>query len=76
MNKKWVTFYWSINNGISDLTEHKNKEIAKQYFLTNCNKYFSINTNLTNKFKTPMSYGYQHRKFYIMTKYMFEKYFK
>lgn len=36
--------------------------------------YFSLNTDLGN-FKPPYSYGYPHRKYYVMTKYKFDKNF-
>ena len=71
---KWVTFYYGITDGVRDLVEHKDKASAEEYFIKNHRKYFSNNTELKN-IKLPMSYGYPHRKFYVMTKYKYEKYF-
>lgn len=72
---KWVTFYYGIiDGGLRDLVEHKDKASAEKYFIQNYKKYFALSGNLKN-FKLPMSYGYPHRKFYVMTKHKYEKYF-
>lgn len=70
----WVTFYYGIMEGIRDYKEHKNKEDAEKYFRATYRNYFSLNTGLGN-FKPPYSYGYPHRKYYVMTKYKFNKNF-
>lgn len=70
----WVTFYYGIMEGLRDYKEHKNKEEAEKYYRANYKKYFSLNTDLIN-FKLPYSYGYPHRKYYVMTKYKFNKMF-
>lgn len=72
---KWVTFYWQISNVISDFKEHENKEEAETYFLSNYKNYFALNRNLKKNFKAPMTYGYAHRKFCVMTKNKFLKCF-
>lgn len=69
-----VTFYYGIMEGIRDYKEHKNKEDAERYFRETYRNYFSLNTGLNN-FKLPYSYGYPHRKYYVMTKYRFNKNF-
>lgn len=71
---KWVTFYYSIVGGVQDVTEHKDKASAEEYFIQNHRKYFAVNSDL-EKTKLPMSYGYPHRKFYVMTKNRYEKYY-
>lgn len=72
---KWVTFYYGITDGgVRDLVEHNDKASAEEYFIKNYRKYFTLNGDL-KKIKLPMSYGYPHRKFYVMTKYKYEKYF-
>lgn len=71
---KWVTFYYGVYQGLKDYKEHRNRESAEEYFLGNYNKYFSLNSELRN-FKAPYSYGFPDRKFYVMTKYKFDKLF-
>lgn len=70
----WVTFYYGIMEGIRDYKEHRNKEEAEKYYRENYKKYFSLNNGLGN-FQPPYSYGYPHRKYYVMTKYKFNKNF-
>lgn len=65
---KWVTFYWSIMNGNVDLVEHKDKKTAREYFLNHYKKYFALNIVMKKDCKLPTSYGYSHRRFYVMTK--------
>lgn len=65
---KWVTFYWSIMNGNVDLVEHKDKKTAREYFLDHYKKYFALDTGMKKDCKLPTSYGYSHRRFYVMTK--------
>lgn len=70
----WVTFYYGMMEGIKDYKEHKNKEEAGSYFKANYSKYFQFDTGLRN-IEPPCSYGYPHRKYYVMTKYKFDKRF-
>lgn len=69
---KWVTFHWSIIDGVSCLKVHDNKEIALKYFNSVCGNYFEIKTRFKAD-KLPASYGYPTRKFIGMSKPMFEK---
>lgn len=71
----WVTFYYGIAAGMKDYKEHKNKEEAEKYFRETYRNYFSLDTGLGN-LKPPCSYGYPHRKYYLMTKYKFNKCFE
>lgn len=71
----WVTFYYGIAVGMKDYKEHKNKEEAEKYFRETYRNYFSLDTGLGN-LKPPCSYGYPHRKYYLMTKYKFNKCFE
>lgn len=70
---KWVTFHYSIIDGISDLKVHDNKEEATKYFKAHYRSYFELSTRIP--VKLPMSYGYGHRKFIGMSKPMFDKKF-
>lgn len=70
----WVTFYYGIAAGLRDYKEHKNKDEAEKYFRATYRNYFSLNTGIKN-LKPPCSYGYPHRKYYVMTKYKFNKMF-
>ena len=70
----WVTFYYVIAAGLRDYKEHKNKDEAEKYFRATYRNYFSLNTGIKN-LKPPCSYGYPHRKYYVMTKYKFNKMF-
>lgn len=72
---KWVTFYWSIMNGNVDLVEHKDKKTAREYFLNHYKKYFALDTGMEKDCKLPTSYGYSHRRFYVMTKREYENFF-
>lgn len=62
---RWVTFHWSIINGVSDVTIHKDKETATKFFKSAYRSYFE----LSGPFKPvlPCSYGYPHRKFMGMS---------
>lgn len=71
---KRVTFYYGIAAGLRDYKEHKNKDEAEKYFRATYRNYFSLNTGIKN-LKPPCSYGYPHRKYYVMTKYKFNKMF-
>lgn len=71
---EWVTFYWSLMNGINDLTIHKDKETATKYFKNNYKKYFQLAQE--QEVKLPMSYGYPHRRFYGKSKREFDKEFQ
>lgn len=70
---KWVTFYWDMISGVQDFEMHDSKEAAARYFTNNRKNYFEINTPM--KVKLPCSYGFPHRKFYAMSKRMFDKKF-
>lgn len=70
----WVTFYYGVMKGIRDYKEHKNKEEAEKHFMATYRNYFSLNTGIKN-LKPPYSYGYPHRKYYLITKYKFNKRF-
>ena len=70
---KWVTFHWHMIYGVSDVTVHESKEAATKFFKRVYRSYFE----LAGPFKPvlPCSYGYGHRKFYGMSKRMFDKHF-
>ena len=70
---KWVTFYWDMIIGMQDFKIHDSKEAAARYFRNNRKNYFEINT--PTKVKLPCSYGFPHRKFYAISKRMFDKKF-
>lgn len=63
---KWVTFYYSILDGLKDIVVHPNREDAE--------KYFNLKTPLKN-FKLPYKYGFGHRAYYVISKNKFEKQF-
>lgn len=71
---KWVTFYYSILDGLKDIVVHPNREDAEKYFLENYKKYFNLKTPLKN-FKLPYKYGFGHRVYYVISKNKFEKQF-
>jgi len=71
---KYVTFHWHICGGVSSLKVHENKEAAIKYFNKNAYRYFELGRK-TKIDKFPASYGFSHRKFMGMSKYMFEKNF-
>lgn len=71
---KWVTFYYSILDGLKDIVVHPNREDAEKYFLKNYKKYFNLKTPLKN-FKLPYKYGFGHRAYYVISKNKFEKQF-
>lgn len=71
---KWVTFYYSILDGLKDIVVHPNREDAEKYFLENYKKYFNLKTPLKN-FKLPYKYGFGHRTYYVISKNKFEKQF-
>lgn len=75
---KWVTFYWSMIQGVQNLVEHKDQETAREYFLKHCFKYFDgfkKPPDFDRNFELPYSYGFPHRRFYGMTRYKFHKMF-
>lgn len=39
---KWVTFYYSILDGLKDIVVHPNREDAEKYFLENYKKIFQF----------------------------------
>lgn len=57
---EWITFYYSILDGLKDIVVHPNREDAEKYFLENYKKYFNLKTPLKN-FKLPYKYGFGHR---------------
>lgn len=67
---KWVTFYEDVF-GVQDLKIHQDRKTATEYFKSHYKSYFSNNIKL--EIKLPMSYGYPNRRFYGMSKYMYEK---
>lgn len=71
---EWVTFHWSLMNGVSNLIIHKDKETATEYFKEHYRQYFEINQK--QEVKLPMSYGYPHRRFYGISKHKFDKEFQ
>ena len=70
---KWVTFYWDMLGGISDMTEHDDKDTATRYFKRHYRNYFQLSGPFNATL--PCSYGYGHRKFFGMSKQMFNKKF-
>lgn len=73
MNEKWVTYYYSILGGITDLTVHDDKSAAAKFFKKHYRDYFIINTPM--RVKLPCTYGFPHRKYCATTKSVFEKEF-
>lgn len=60
---RWVTFYYSVlNDSVSDLKVHSNKEEALKYFNKHCKQYFPINSQFKVD-KLPATYGYPLRKY-------------
>lgn len=72
---RYVTFYWSIMGGITDVEIFKKKEEALKNFRANYRSYFQIH----GKFEphdTPCAYGFPHRKYYCMSIRLFKKFAK
>ena len=70
---KWVTYYDSILGGVQDVTVHKDRETATQYFKRHYKDYFEVNTPFN--VRLPCKYGFYHRAFYGVSKKAFEKMF-
>ena len=72
---RYVTFYYDLlQDHISDLKVHKNKEAALKHFNTNCKNYFQLNTQFKAD-RLTASYGYPHRKYYGVSARIFKKMF-
>lgn len=71
--QRWVTGYYTILGGVSNVTVHKDKATAEKYFKANYRSYFQINTPF--KVKLPCTYGFPHRKVFAMSIRAFEKEF-
>jgi len=72
---RYVTFHHNLlQNRVSDLKVHENKEKALKYFNSECCKYFEINTKFKAN-KLPATYGYPMRKYYGVSARTFKKMF-
>lgn len=69
---RWVTFYWSILAGVSDVTYHKTREDCRKFFKAHYKSYFMYNTPF-NVSRVPCRYGFGHRAFHAMSTVAFKK---
>ena len=70
---RYVTFYWSIMGGITDIEEFKTKEEALKNFRANYRSYFQTHDRFMPR-DTPCAYGFPHRKYYCMSIRRFKKF--
>lgn len=70
---EWVTFHWSILNGVQDVETHKNRDEAVKHFRRHYKSYFQLAPSLPRKLELPFQVGFPHRKYIVMTKRMFNK---
>lgn len=60
---RWVTYYHDVmQDKVSALEVHKNKEDALKCFNKTCHYFFEMNTDFKAN-KLPASYGYPFRKY-------------
>ena len=72
---RYATFYYNlIEENISDLKIHENKEKALAYFNSQCHRLFELNTKFKAT-KLPAAYGYPFRKYYGVSARTFRKIF-
>lgn len=72
---RYVTFYWSIMGGVTDVEKFKTKEEALKNFRANYRSYFQLHTRFVPK-DAPCAYGFPHRKYYCMSIRAFNKFTK
>ena len=72
---RYVTFYYDLlQDRVSDLKAHENKETALKYFNTHCRNYFQLNVRYKAD-KLPATYGYPMRKYCGISATAFKKQF-
>ena len=72
---RWVTFHYDrIQEHISDLNVHPDRETALKYFNQQCKSHFQLNTRFRAD-KLPASYGYPLRKYWGISALAFKKQF-
>lgn len=70
---KWVTGYWSLVSGLSDVEVHDNKDAAARHFKRHYMDYFDFRVPF--KCKPPCTYGFFHRKYFCISMTSFNKNF-
>ena len=62
---RWVTYYEDVMfaSKVADITIHKDKESATEFFKAHYRDYFQVNPKHI-KVKLPMRYGFPFRAFY------------
>ena len=71
---KYVTYYGSINGGLSDVEFHDNKDDAVKFYRKYAHHYF-YGLKLLAKTTPPTACGFAHRVFGVMSIRMFRKRF-
>ena len=72
---RWVTFYYDvINDRVTDLKAHPDKETALKHFNRHCKSHFQLNTPFKAD-RLPASYGYPFRKYMGISAIAFKKEF-
>ena len=72
---RYATFYYDLlQDRVSDLKVHEDKETALKYFNAHCRNYFQLNTQWKAD-KLPAVYGYPMRTYYGVSARTFKKMF-
>ena len=72
---RWVTFYYDIiNNHVSALRIHKDKDTALKHFNANYKNFFQLTSQFKAK-KLPATYGFPFRKYCGISATAFKKQF-
>lgn len=70
---KYVTYYDTLLNGLSDVKVHDSKDDAVKYYRKNARWYFDV--SLPAVTTPPTACGFPHRLFGVMSIRMFRKRF-
>jgi hypothetical protein len=70
---RYVTFYSTFLGGVSDITVHKDKATAVQFYREEAPSYFNGLLRLPKTTEPPTSCGFPHRYFSVMSLRMFKK---
>lgn len=72
---RWVTFHYDmLQEHISDLMVHPDRETALKHFNQHCKSHFQLNTRFKAD-KLPASYGYPLRKYWGISAQAFKEKF-
>ena len=70
---RYVTFYYSFLNGLSDVDFHNDKDSAIAFYRRNAKHYFNV--RLPRKTVVPTACGFPHRQFCVASIRAFNKRF-